>query len=616
MSQIGDFMRVNGNLYGIKDSYLNILNGIYDFSCNSDQFISEEILNVVVDMTQKLGKEISVYINRRGKVLDVSIGDASTVVLPELSLRRGDSRLSGIRCIHTHPSSSGILSSIDISSLIDLRLDLIAAVGVNDKGISDIYMGFLTPLSKDESESYRTIGPLSYSEAMSINVIGEIIGIEKNIKLVSSIPTVDENKENVLLVGLHTPESEGDSEDLLDELAELARADGAIVSGKILQNRNKIDTAFYIGSGKAHELSLICQANDIDTIIFDDELSGAQVRNLEEATGVKVIDRTTLILDIFAKRAQTREGKLQVELAQLKYRLPRLIGLGKVLSRTGGGIGTRGPGEKKLETDRRHIRERAKELENELDEVKKNRNVQREKRNISLCPVVSLVGYTNSGKSTLRNTLSRLYPGEISTATKGVLEADMLFATLDPTTRLIRTQNDHEILVSDTVGFIRKLPHDLVESFRATLEEISFSNLIIHVVDCSAPNVKEQIDAVNNVLKQIGVSDKPVIIAFNKIDKVSNKDMLAILRRDMENVVEISALYGEGIEKLISLVEEKLFSDMKIVTFKIPYSNMSIKSSIYDSCKVYDEQYEEDSVILRAEVDKINYERYREYING
>lgn len=607
-------MRVNGNLDGIKDSYLDILDSIYDLNSDPDQLTSEEIMHIIVDITQKIEKEISIYINRRGKVLNVTVGDAYTVALPGMSLRRGNSRLSGLRCIHTHPSSNGNLSSVDLSALENLRLDLIAAIGVNGKGISNIYMGFIVPADKESIDSYRIIGPLSVNVAMGINVLEEIKDIEKNIELAASNPTDEDGKERVMLVGLSTQDREENGEDLLNELAELARADGALAVGKILQNRNKIDNAFYIGSGKAHELSLICQSNNIDTIIFDDELSGAQVRNLEEITGVKVIDRTTLILDIFAKRAQSREGKLQVELAQLKYRLPRLIGLGKVLSRTGGGIGTRGPGEKKLEVDRRHIRERIKELEDELDEVKKNRNIQRDRRNASLSPVVSLVGYTNSGKSTLRNTLSRLYPGEISTAKKEVLEADMLFATLDPTTRVIRTQNDHEILVSDTVGFIRKLPHDLVESFRATLEEVLFSNLLIHVIDCSAPNAKEQIDAVNHVLNQIGASDKPVIIALNKIDRVTDRDVLAALRKDKEEVVEISALLGVGIEKLLSMVEDKLFADVKNVVFKIPYSRMNVKSSIYSSCKVQSEHYEEESVILKAEVDKINYDRYREYI--
>jgi len=609
-------MRVNGNISGIKDAHINTLEKLYDVSIQTMELVSIEILDILTAITSEINKEISIFINRRGKVIDVSIGDHSTVSLPTFDFRRGNRRLSGIRCIHTHPEGSSKLSAVDVSALINLRLDLIAAVGVKDTKVKEIYIGHLVPQSGALSENYNLLGPYYRDNIMNLNVFSIVKEIERNIDTNVPEETEKDRREKVLLVGLSTQDGQGSSEDLLHELEELSEASGAQVVGKVLQKRDRIDTGYYIGRGKAQELNLLCQAYDVDTLVFDDELSGAQVRNLEEATGVKVIDRTTLILDIFAKRAMTREGKLQVELAQLKYRLPRLIGLGKVLSRTGGGIGTRGPGEKKLETDRRHIRERINELESALQDVKKNRGIQRGKRKSSSIPVVSLVGYTNSGKSTLRNRLSRMYSPEPSIKKEDVLEADMLFATLDPTTRVIKLPKGREILLSDTVGFIRKLPHDLIDAFRATLEEAAYSDMLIHVVDGSAPNVCEQIKAVNTVLSQINAIDKPIIIAINKIDKVKDSDILALLRKDLQNTVDISALYGYGIDNLISLVESKLFSNLSTVKFKIPYDKMSIKSSIYKESRVIEEDYDENSVLLTAEVNDDVLSKYRNYLIG
>lgn len=607
-------MKVNGEIGGIRDVYIETLEKLYDMDAGTGNLISDDILNILISMTELLNKEISVFINRRGKVLDVSVGDNSTVHLPVLDYRRGVRRLSGVRCVHTHPQNTGQLSRVDISALINLRLDAIAAVGVNNGMANDIYIAYLSPVSGVLEEEYQVYGPYSRDAIAKINILDNIKQIEKGISSNAPEETNEGRKEKVILVGLNLPGSEGSDEDLLDELEQLALAAGADVLGKILQKRNKVDTAYYIGSGKAQELGLISQAYDIDTIIFDDELSGAQVRNLEEATGTKVIDRTTLILDIFADRAMTREGRLQVELAQLKYRSARLIGLGKILSRTGGGIGTRGPGEKKLEVDRRHIRERIEELEDDLEEVRKNRNIQREKRRTSQLPIVSLVGYTNSGKSTLRNYLTKVYQADSSVSREEVFAADMLFATLDPTTRLVRLPGGHEILVSDTVGFIRKLPHDLVEAFRATLEEVVYSDMLVHVVDASAQNAREQVEAVNIVLKQLDSASKPVILALNKIDKINDKDSLNLLRGIGSDVLEISALYGEGIEELLSSIENMLYSNIKTARIKIPYDKMSVKSSIYNECRVISEEYVEDSVIVTAEIDENVYKKFGQYI--
>lgn len=608
-------MRVNGTLSGIRNVHIESLDKIYDITVGTGELVNVEILDIMARMTGILKKEISVFVNRRGVVMDVTVGDHSTVHLSsEVDYRRGSRRLSGVRCIHTHPDGNGLLSKVDISALIKLRLDCMAAVGVKDGSIDDIFIGCLTPDSGALTENYSILGPYDGDTIFEINILDMVREIEKGINAVSPEVTGQDNCERVLLVGLSIPGDHGSSEDLVNELEELAKTSGAHVVGKILQNKSKIDTAYYIGSGKAQELSLLSQTYDIDTVIFDDELSGAQVRNLEEVIGSKVIDRTTLILDIFAQRAMTREGKLQVELAQLKYRMPRLTGLGKVLSRTGGGIGTKGPGEKKLETDRRHIRERMEELENALSEVKKNREIQREKRKSSAIPVVSLVGYTNSGKSTLRNRLSHMYQPDPSIRKEDVLEANMLFATLDPTTRLIKLPGGREVLVSDTVGFIRKLPHDLVDAFRATLEEVVYSDLLIHVVDSTAPNAQEQIKAVNSVLEQLKCLDKPIITALNKIDVVSDNDNLALLRGTINGALEISALRGYGIDNLLSIIEQRLFSHISTVTFKIPYDSMGIKSILYRECRVLSEEYDETSVIINAEADHAFINKYRQYV--
>lgn len=607
-------MRVNGNTNGIRNTYLEALEGLYELECSSGEIVCDSILYTMIDITEKIKKEISVFINRRGRVLDVTVGDSTTIHLPEMDLRRGNRRLSGIRCIHTHPDASGRLSAVDISALTGFRLDAIAAVGVKCGRENDIYLAYLKPVEGIIKNEYTICGPYGNDDICKLSINNIIRDIEKNIT--ASVPeqTGECRKERVLLVGLRLKGGEGSSDDLFDELSELADTAGAETVGRILQSRDKADAAYYIGSGKASELSLIRQAYDVDTIIFDDELSGAQVKNLEDITGAKVIDRTTLILDIFADRAQTMEGKLQVELAQLKYRMHRLIGLGRVLSRTGGGIGTRGPGEKKLEIDRRRIRERIFELEKELAEVRKVRAMQREKRRTSMIPVISLVGYTNSGKSTMRNTMSRMYPSEVSSRKENVLEADMLFATLDPTTRLVKLPNGHDVLVSDTVGFIRKLPHDLVDAFRATLEEVMYSDMLVHVIDSSAQNAKEQIDAVNLVLGQLHALDKPMILALNKIDKITDRDDLSVFREKASDVVEVSAVTGEGIKELLSLVESKLFADVKTVVFKIPYDKMSIKSAIYNECRVLSETYGEDALLIRAEAGDSTIKRYGWYI--
>ncbi len=406
---------------------------------------------------------------------------------------------------------------------------------------------------------------------------------------------VQSGEERAILV---TVDTDGTGEHSLDELERLADTAGALVVHRIIQRRQTFDSATYIGRGKAEEIQHVAKELDADLIIFDDELSAAQIRNLEDITDIRVIDRTALILDIFAKRANSKEGKLQVELAQLRYRLPRLTGMGLTLSRLGGGIGTRGPGETKLETDRRHIRQRIFEIEKELEDVKMRRDSLRERRRKIGYPTVALVGYTNAGKSTLMNLLTD----------SNVLVEDKLFATLDPTSRKIILGNGQEIILIDTVGFINKLPHDLVKAFKSTLEEVVFADLLLHVVDSSSPYFMEQMTIVEEVLHSMEVN-KPIITVYNKIDRLENTAFLPRIKP----YTFISATKGIGIDELLKTIEDNLPETTYKVKFLIPYEDIKIVSALHDEGNVLYEDYGEEIVELGVEVDEIAYMRYKKY---
>lgn len=597
---------IRGNLEGIRKIYIESLEELYDKECDKNLLVSMEILDIICQISYLINKEISLYINRRGRIVDIAVGDNHTVSLELLSEKRNETGLSGIRCIHTHPGGEAVLSSVDVTALISLKFDCMTAVSLKEGKPYEFSFGYLNVENGKIKGEVLFEGPYAVDEIQYVDFLGMVQNIENQIYDRTHI--LDEGKkERVILVGgasydLYTPEES------LDELQELVETAGAEVIYKIVQNKSKIDPAFYIGSGKAREIALLRQSLMADTVAFDDELSGAQVRNLEEVIGCKVIDRTTLILDIFAQRAISREGKIQVELAQLKYRLPRLIGLGGVLSRTGGGIGTRGPGEKKLEIDRRHIKNRIYDLEEELLNIKKTRALQRERRKSKEIPVVSLAGYTNAGKSTLRNKLC-----EIAGMDKEkVLEANMLFATLDTTTRLVRLPSGKEILLSDTVGFIRKLPHELVEAFKSTLEEVIYSDLIVHVVDASNKNAAAQIETVNQVLNEIGAGDKKIILAFNKTD-AADEENIAFLRSRYSDAVEISALQNINLNLLLQRIQDEVFKDFIDASLLIPYSDAKILSYLHDNNCVEKEEYREDGIYAEIRTTRDVYGRVKQY---
>ena len=396
----------------------------------------------------------------------------------------------------------------------------------------------------------------------------------------------EEKITRALLVSVDT--GEYDAQASLDELFELVKSAGADPVLSVTQNLQKIEKGTFVGTGKLAEIAEICESQEIDLLVFDSELSPTQIKNIEAETDVRVIDRTTLILDIFAQRARSKEGKLQVELAQLRYRASRLVGLGASLSRLGGGIGTRGPGEKKLEMDRRLIKSRIAQLNRELKDVKKHREVTREQRSRSHIPVAAIVGYTNAGKSTLLNTLTGA----------GILAEDKLFATLDPTTRDLKLPSGQEILMTDTVGFIRKLPHHLIEAFRSTLEEARYADIILHVVDASNPQMDEQMHTVYETLQNLGVKDKPVITVFNKIDRMEDIWVPRDLHADY--YVKISARTGEGITEFLQAVEAVLREQKVEIEALYPYKEAGKIQLIRKYGELQEEEYREDGIFVRA----------------
>ncbi len=410
---------------------------------------------------------------------------------------------------------------------------------------------------------------------------------------------MQEVQERLILVGVATSEQD-DTKESLEELKELVKTAGAQTVAIVIQNREKPHAGTYLGKGKIEEVSLLAEELQADGIVCDDELSPAQLKNLEDALGLKIMDRTMVILDIFAQHASTREGKIQVELAQLKYRSSRLIGMGNVLSRLGGGIGTRGPGEKKLEMDRRLIRDRISQLGRELDDVVKAREVARAARSRNPIPVIAIVGYTNAGKSTLLNYLTHA----------GVIEEDKLFATLDPTTRNLTLESGQQILLTDTVGFVRKLPHHLIEAFRSTLEEAKYADMILHVVDASNPDCDKHMHVVYETLRGLGVTDKKIITVFNKQDilreKIISGELTAEVQKDLkaDETVKLSAKRGEGMDVLLEVIEKLLRESKVLFEHIFPYTETSKIQVIRKYGQLLEEEYRADGTYIKAYLPK------------
>jgi len=408
--------------------------------------------------------------------------------------------------------------------------------------------------------------------------------------------------ERAVLVGLNADcftQAQTATDETLEELEALLETAGGVCTGKILQNRHAPDAHSFIGEGKAQEVRMLAEFTESTMVVFDNELSPGHIRALEEILGVTVLDRSALILDIFAQRAKTREGRLQVELAQYKYLLPRLSGMGKSLSRQGGGIGTRGPGETKLESDRRHIRERISRLQSELEQVRQVRGVQRERRMKNSVPVVAIVGYTNAGKSTLLNQLTDA----------GIPANNRLFDTLDTTSRQLTVSDNLDVILSDTVGFIAKLPHHLVDAFRATLEELEYADLLLHVIDAADPNREEHIRVVDSLIAKLAKPGTPVLRCYNKADLVERSEIPV-----GEDVVAISAKKGYGMDTLLSAIENALGKARHHVVLTLPYSMGGMVETLHNNAKVHSVEYTGEGIVVDTMVDDILYGRLKEYI--
>jgi len=540
---------LSGNTAGLKASQSKRLLATRRRRVHQRDLISPELARHLTELSREIGRQLGVLINRRGEVEHVIVGDARQLVLPDIGrARAGHARLRGLRLVHTHLKDEP-LTRDDLTDLVLLRLDTVAAIVAREDGLpGKVYVATLMP--------WNTSGDLyNLSEAPSLYELefdaqAQIAALEQEMARVAPVRAVGV-AGRAILVGVHTGDRTA-AEASLQELQELARTADVQVLDVVLQGRREIDPRTLIGEGKLEEILVRSMAVGADLLVFDRDLTPSQARHIGEATSLRILDRTQLILDIFAQRAQSADGKLQVELAQLKYLLPRLVGRDESLSRLAGGIGGRGPGETKLEIDRRRVRERISALESRIDQLSGERATRRRQRNRTGVPVISIVGYTNAGKSTLLNALTD----------SAVLVEDKLFATLDPTSRRLRFPRDREVIITDTVGFIRGLPKDLVAAFRATLEELQEADLLLHVIDASDSRHDEQAEAVERVLSELEVRDTPRLLVFNKADRAPD-DARALAVRD--DGVAVSSVTRQGFVELVARCEEVLWKRGKVL---------------------------------------------------
>jgi GTP-binding protein HflX len=501
--------RLYGNSAGLKASQLKRIENLYRRRIPPDVIITPELVRDMSGLSHEIRRQIGLLVNRQGRIRLVLVGDPKKILIPNLAeYQAAPGRLNGLRCIHTHLSDEP-LTRDDVTDLALLRLDLMAAIGIGSDGRPRaVYAAHVLPGSS-ERRPHRLLPPLS-PNALNLDCLALIQALEDEMQRGATGRAAGFARDRALLVSVSSAPRR-QAEESMAELRELARSGGIAVVGTVVQQREKVDHRFLIGTGKLQELTIHALQEAASLIVFDQELNPSQIRSIAAQTELKVIDRTQLILDIFAQRARSREGKLQVELAQLKYLLPRLVGKGTALSRLAGGIGGRGPGETKLEVDRRRVRRRITQLEKELEEVRRHRRQLRAKRDKRQVPVISIIGYTNAGKSTLLNSLTH----------SRVLAEKRLFATLDPSSRRLRFPRDIEVIITDTVGFIRDLPRDLMVAFRATLEELESADLLLHVVDLSHPRFEDQIQAVETIIADLRLDAKACLKVFNKRDLVA-----------------------------------------------------------------------------------------------
>ncbi|MBE0595941.1 MAG: GTPase HflX [Desulfuromonadales bacterium] len=541
---------IHGNVSGLKSSQVQALERIYRRRIPPDQVVTPELARFLAERSRDLQRQVGVIIDRAGTILHVIVGDDRQIVIPDLSgFALGRSGLRGLRCIHTHLKGE-TLSPDDLTDLALLRLDLMVALAVSPEGLPGkvAYAHLLPPNPQGKRAEVLTVGSV-FDLDLDLASFLRSLETELEQKGEEAIEVGDTRERAILVSVSHDPRPE--AEDSLDELVELARTAGLVVLDRVIQRPRKIHPKFLMGEGKLKEVIIQALQQQASLLIFDQELTPGQVRAVSEMTEMKVIDRSQLILDIFARRAHTRDGKVQVELAQLKYILPRLSGKGVAFSRLAGGIGGRGPGETKLEIDRRRIRDRIRRLEGELDILARGRLQRRQRRIRAGVPIVSIVGYTNAGKSTLLNALTQ----------SAVFTENLLFATLDTASRRLRFPLEHEVIITDTVGFIRKLPKSLLGAFKATLEELGDADLLLHVVDLANPRFVEQINSVERILHELELDRIPRRLVFNKTDLLPAEEVAPLCRRF--DAIPVSALDRRSFEPLLAELEQRFWPDQQ-----------------------------------------------------
>jgi GTP-binding protein HflX len=541
---------VTGNLSGLKPSELKALERIYRRRVPPHELVSAELATFMCDLSREIGRQVGALISRRGDIEHVAVGDASRIMLPAVGrVRAGHGRFRGLRLVHTHLRNEPI-SRDDLVDLALLRLDLVAAVGVTQDGRpGDLHLAHLMP-PRENLSPWTVLAPVPFHRA-SVDVEELVGALEEEFDRALPATRATSGAERAVLVVMESRQTRasGSTESRVHELRELCRTAGIAVTDVAIQRRPDPDPKYLIGRGKLEDVLVRAMQYDAGLLIFDPDLTPGQAHSISDFTDLKVIDRTILILDIFAQRARSRDAKLQVELAQLRYRLPRLQEENTMMSRLVGGIGGRGPGETKLEIGRRRARERVHRLEQEIAQTRLQRAGRRARRTRREVPIVGIVGYTNAGKSTLLNTLTG----------SEVLVEDKLFATLDPTTRRLRFPRERELILADTVGFIRDLPKDLAQAFRATLEELQDADLLLHVVDSADPDREAQIVAVERILKDLDLASTPRLLVYNKIDRLT-PEACAGLAADGQ-AIRLSAFDAQTTRPLLAAMEEALWRE-------------------------------------------------------
>ena len=545
-------MDVVGQTSGLKAAQLNALQRIYRRHLTKDEVISAELAKFMCGLSHEIRRQIGVLIDRFGAVKYVIVGDDKQIMLPDLSdFTLGRSGLRGLRCVHTHLKNES-LSQDDLTDLALLRLDMMVAIGVGPMGLpASVYYAHLVPENSQQQQVEQLFAPSVGQWQLEFKLFIHALESELERKLDFGRVDLSDPRERAILISV-SQQRRQDIDDSMCELNELARTADVVVLDQVVQRPQRLNPKYLMGEGKIKEVVIRALQQRATMLVFDQDLTPTQVRSIAALTDLKVVDRSQVILDIFARRAHTLDGKVQVELAQLKYILPRLSGKGTALSRLMGGIGGRGPGETKLEIDRRRIRERISRLEKRLKTMARGRLQRRSKRVRAQVPIISIVGYTNAGKSTLLNSLT----------SSEVFTEDLLFATLDTSTRRLRFPLEREVIITDTVGFIRKLPASLMGAFKSTLEELSDADLLLHVVDLSNPRYAEQITAVEQILVDLKLGHIQRLLVFNKIDCVDNDEVKELCRR--HQAIGVCATDRRTFEPLLDQLQQRFWSDTTV----------------------------------------------------